>query len=241
MKAIQNRRCGFTLIEFIVVGFIIAILITLLLPSPRSAPGAGRRALCKNNLKQIGLALHNYHDTYGSFPPAFTVDAEGARLHSWRTLLLPFLDQEILYETIDLTKAWDDPVNQEASNTSLTVYQCPSAFLDSPVTTYLALTGEEFAFDGTSSRMLSDSSDGTSKTVMILEVETAKAVHWMSPEDISGSYLAELNENMDLSHAPGTHALFVDGSVRWLGVDTTVITQEALATIAGSEKITEEY
>ena len=89
--------------------------------------------------------------------------------------------------------------------------------------------------------MLSDFSDGTSKTVMILEVETDKAVHWMSPDDINGSYLAELNENMDLSHAPGTHALFVDGSVRWLGVDSTIETRQALATIAGCEVITEEY
>ena len=136
MKAIQNRRCGLTLIEFLVVGAIIAILITLLLPAHRSAPKAGRRAQCRNNMKQIGFALHNYHDTYGSFPPAFTVDAEGNRLHSWRTLLLPYLDQKILYETIDLTKPWDDPANQEAFNTNLAVYQCPSAFLDSPVTTY---------------------------------------------------------------------------------------------------------
>lgn len=241
MKAIQNGRRGLTLIEFLVAVAIITVMLALFLPATHNPPRAGRRTLCKNSLKQIGLALHNYHDTYGSFPPAYTVDADGARLHSWRTLLLPFLDQEILYETIDLTKPWNDPANQEAFDTILAVYQCPSAFLDSPVTTYLALTGEEFAFDGASSRMLSDFSDGTSKTVMILEVETAKAVHWMSPEDISGSYLAELNENMDLSHAPGTHALFVDGSVRWLGVDTTVKTREALATIAGSEKITEEY
>ena len=78
------------------------------------------------NLKQIELALFNYESTYHALPPAYTVDAEGNALHSWRTLILPYLDQTQLYEKIDLSKPWNDPVNAEAFNTRVPVFQCPS-------------------------------------------------------------------------------------------------------------------
>jgi type II secretory pathway pseudopilin PulG len=104
----------FTLVELLVVLGVIAILIALLLPMRRSAGEASRRSMCSNNLKQIGIALHNYADEYGAFPPAYTVDAEGKPLHSWRTLILPFIEQGPLYEKIDLSKPWDDPANKEA-------------------------------------------------------------------------------------------------------------------------------
>ena len=79
------------------------LVIALMLPAQRRAREPARRSQCKNNLKQIGLALHNYHETYGAFPPAYTVDADGKRLHSWRTLILPYLDQAPLYDKIDFS------------------------------------------------------------------------------------------------------------------------------------------
>ncbi|MEL7264459.1 MAG: DUF1559 domain-containing protein [Planctomycetota bacterium] len=66
---------------------------------------------CSNNVKQIGLGLANYHASWNSFPPAYTVDANGNRLHSWRTLILPYVEQQPLYDRIDLTKPWDDPAH----------------------------------------------------------------------------------------------------------------------------------
>ena len=88
----------------IIVGIVALVLIALLLPAVQSAREASPRTNCKNNLKQIGLALHNYHDAYGSFPPAWTTDADGRPLLSWRVLLLPFLDEAPLYEEFDLTE-----------------------------------------------------------------------------------------------------------------------------------------
>jgi type II secretory pathway pseudopilin PulG len=84
-------RLGFRLIELLVVVGLIGLLIAMLLPAVRTSGEAGRRFSCSNNLKQIALALHNYHDEFGSFPPVYTVDDAGTRLHSWRTLILPYM------------------------------------------------------------------------------------------------------------------------------------------------------
>ena len=83
------------------------ILLALLLPAVQAAREASRRMECSNNLKQISLAMHSYHDVYGSLPPAYTIDEEGRRLHSWRTLLLPYLEAGQIYEQLDLSQPWD--------------------------------------------------------------------------------------------------------------------------------------
>lgn len=104
----HRRRRAFTLIELLVVIAIIAILIALLLPAVQQAREAARRSQCKNNLKQIGLALHNYHDAFGMFPAAaiWNYRAGGGnepRNYTWITMLLPYLDQAPLYNKIDFT------------------------------------------------------------------------------------------------------------------------------------------
>lgn len=101
------RRSGFTLVELLVVIAIIGVLVGLLLPAVQSAREASRRMSCGNNLKQIGLALHNYHETYGSFPPS-AIWGVGKRPpydlphhHTWNVMILPFLEQQALHEAID--------------------------------------------------------------------------------------------------------------------------------------------
>ncbi|MCA8999704.1 MAG: DUF1559 domain-containing protein, partial [Planctomycetaceae bacterium] len=97
----RTRRRGFTLIELLVVIAIIAILIALLLPAVQQAREAARRTQCKNNLKQIGLALHNYHDVFSSFPPG-TVHCNGGEWGvSWWAMILPYLDQAPLYNGLE--------------------------------------------------------------------------------------------------------------------------------------------
>src|SRR6185369_10304139 len=120
-----------------------------------------RRMQCSNNLRQIALALQNYESTYHALPPAYTVDAEGKPLHSWRTLLLPYLDQAPLYNTIDLSKPWDDPVNTKASNMPMPVYNCPSDVGPQTHTVYLASVGSTGCFCPTEPRRLSEITDGT--------------------------------------------------------------------------------
>src|SRR4051794_39159605 len=92
----RSHRLGFTLIELLVVIAIIAVLIALLLPAVQQAREAARRTQCKNNLKQIGLALHNYHDSVGMFPYASTYPMNAPK-HTWVELILPYIDSAPLY------------------------------------------------------------------------------------------------------------------------------------------------
>jgi len=131
-----RRARGFTLIELLVVIAIIAILIALLLPAVQQAREAARRASCKNNLKQIGLALHNYHDTTGAFPSGWIgVEAStatprpyvnGVSGMGWHVMLLPYLDQAPLYQQLNFGQPVSHADNNELFTTILTVFRCPS-------------------------------------------------------------------------------------------------------------------
>lgn len=123
----RNRRRGFTLIELLVVIAIIAILIALLLPAVQQAREAARRTQCKNNLKQMGLALHNYSDAYRCFPMAKNTTANGAQTNfPAQARILPFLDQAPLYNQMNFSLKSTDPANAVAFATTVTAYRCPS-------------------------------------------------------------------------------------------------------------------
>ncbi|GAF96685.1 unnamed protein product [marine sediment metagenome] len=128
----KKRRLGFTLIELLVVIAIIAILIALLLPAVQQAREAARRTQCRNNLKQIGLAMHNYHETFFRFPPGWVLDT--TTLHNgfaWSTLILPYLDQAALFNKFDFDYDVDDGTNNGDgtiwfASEILLAYHCPS-------------------------------------------------------------------------------------------------------------------
>src|SRR5687768_7712246 len=129
MRSLRLNR-GFTLVELLVVIAIIGVLVALLLPAVQAAREAARRSSCSNNLKQIGLGLQNYHDTYLKFPmagfltrPGTTPTDPGAYHHTWITGILPFMEQKPLYDTINMNLiAWGQPVVA----TPLKILRCPS-------------------------------------------------------------------------------------------------------------------
>ena len=130
----SNRfRGGFTLVELLVVIAIIGILIALLLPAVQAAREAARRVQCVNNLKQMGLALHNYHDTHKVFPYAAgdynfgNPNLSWGGYWTWSAEVLPFLEQQPAYSLIDFNHPYNDPHNEKACKTFIPVYQCPSA------------------------------------------------------------------------------------------------------------------
>ncbi len=144
----RSRRPGFTIIELLVVIGIIGLLVALLLPAVQQSRQQARLASCRNNLKQLGLALHNYHDTHRTFPPSFVRQEDGnppppattfagLRYRSHWTgfhMLLPYIDQANLYNQYDFDKTWLSSLNDAndhsmwpLNQTSLPILQCPSA------------------------------------------------------------------------------------------------------------------
>ena len=129
----RTQRTAFTLIELLVVIAIIAVLIALLLPAVQQAREAARRTQCKNNMKQIGLAFHNYHDTLNCFPVNFAVRGGGGGQaivdtgHSWLTMSLPYIDQANLYNSINPNGPLaGNAANTAAAMTSIPAFLCPS-------------------------------------------------------------------------------------------------------------------
>ena len=132
-KVSSCRRSGFTLIELLVVIAIIAVLVSMLLPAVQQAREAARRTQCKNNLKQIGLALHNYHDVYSCFP---NVNANSTLSGgSTFTSILPMIDGANNFNLYDINKTNSDPHNVKVTSQALPFYLCPSSPMRRPVPT----------------------------------------------------------------------------------------------------------
>ena len=231
----RSRR-GFRLGELMVVVAIIAVLIALLLPLNRSGSRpAARRAWCVNNLKQIARALHNYEEAYEVLPPAYTVDANGRPLHSWRTLILPYLEQQSLYQSIDLSKPWNDPANAKALKTVVTEFQCPAARGSQNTTTYLAIAGLDGCLIPGKPRRKADITDAHGSTLMVIDAGDENAVPWMAPIDADESLVMSIGPSTQLHHVGGVNAAFVDGSVRFLKANTTAAVRRALLSISGKD------
>ena len=221
---------------------IVGVLVALLLPAVQAAREAARRSNCSNNLKQIALAMHNYHDTYNSLPPAYTVNAEGKPMHSWRVLLLPYLEQASLYSRFDLNMPWNAPQNMYAAQQMPAVFACPSSShaQNSQRTSYQVITGEEMMFNGSTPTRFADITDGLSNTLMVVEVEDS-AVMWNEPVDLDGATIqntiARGPGQINSRHPGGAQVALGDGSVRFLSSSIAPEILRALMTRNGGETI----
>lgn len=214
-------------VEALVVVAILAILIALLLPVIQQARVHPYHMQCRNNLKQIGLAMHNYRDVHGTFPPAYIADADGRPLHSWRVLILPYVDENDLYERYRFDEPWDGPHNRQLQDSLPHVYQCARYHrgLDPKsaegthlgrLCNFVAVTAPQAVFDGATVNDPWDFDCDPAEQLVVAEV-CQHATHWMSPVDVTPSQLlTDLRRSVHeehTNHQGSVMFLFADGSV----------------------------
>ncbi|MHB8865315.1 MAG: DUF1559 domain-containing protein [Pirellulaceae bacterium] len=168
-----------------------------------------------NNLKQIGLAMHNYYDVHKRFPPAVSFDPSGKPLLSWRVHLLPFLEQQALYKQFKLDEPWDSEHNKKLAEIIPLPYLDPAAELKLGLTTYVVPTGEGTIFGGKEALRFEEIRDGTSNTIMVVRVVPDRAVVWTKPEDLEVKEAAPLTGLVSEARKQ-FEATFCDGSVHRL-------------------------
>ena len=167
------------------------VAVALLLPAVQAARTAARDAQSMNNMKQIMLAMHNYHQTYNTFPPAYIADKDGKPMTSWRVLILPFIEQQGLADQYDPTKPWDSPENLAVAEFIPQVYRSaaePSTPQNRNHTSYMFLTGKGTAFDGGRGTSIASITDGTSNTICLVEVAQSETP-WTKPTDLDVAQL----------------------------------------------------
>ncbi|HEU5116130.1 MAG TPA: DUF1559 domain-containing protein, partial [Isosphaeraceae bacterium] len=212
------------------------VAVALLLPAVSSAREAARRAQSTNNLKQIGLAMHNYHDVHGEFPSDIC-DAEGKPLLSWRVRILPFLEQQALYNQFHLDEPWDSDHNKKLiEQYQIAVYTAPTSNpAPAGQTYYQHFVGGGALFEKCEGVKLQEITDGTSNTIMCVEAGTA--VPWSRPADPPYDPEKPLPKLGGPGYSGGFNALFADGSVHFLKNTIAEETLRALITRAGGEVV----
>jgi prepilin-type processing-associated H-X9-DG protein len=206
---------------------------------------AATRSPCSNNLKQIVLALHNYHDVHGRFPPAVITDKSGKPMHSWRVAILPFLEQQSLYSQYNLKEPWDSPQNQRVAATIVSAYSCPDDDGPPTDTSYVMITGPN-TLGGKPNEAVrfSDITDGASNTIAVVEMSTS-GIGWSEPRDLSIEELSfQINgprgKCISSNHRNGANAAMADGSIRFLPGDLDAETLRRLL-IRNDGKPVEQY
>jgi hypothetical protein len=197
-------------------GGVLAVGVGLALPAVQKVREAAARVQSQNNLKQIGLAVHNYESAHGKLPEDIK-DKDGKPILSWRVAILPYIEQENVYRQFKLDEPWDSEANKPLSQAAIKVFLSPQA-ADDPrpdgygLTNYLGVAGPGTIFDPKGNVKFLDITDGTSNTVMV--VETANAVPWAKPGDLLIDPKKPLPKLVPVPGHETVNVLMGDGSVR---------------------------
>ena len=204
-------------------------------PAVQKAREAASKMNSQNNLKQIALAMHNYHSIYNRFPPAAIADKNGKALLSWRVAILPYIEEHELYKQFKLDEPWDSETNKKLLPKMSRIFLPPNAAHGSTTSTaYRVFTGKSAAFEDPAGPKLQDFSDGTSNTIIV--VEAGETVPWTKPDDLEYDAAKPLPKFGGYFKG-GFNAAFADGSVRFLSETVSEKNLRALITRNGGELI----
>jgi len=237
------RNCGCALL--------LLIFVFLMLPAVETARPAAQRMQCTNNIKQLLLAIHSYHDTYQALPPASgpigtkpvndpEVYAPDASEWSWRVRILPFNEGQSLYDAFNFNEPWDSEHNLTLAENLPCGLQCPSDRNSTPndvkminghpipLTNYVMITGPgTIGSPGENPLTLDDVKDGTDQTIMIVEVFGENRPAWTEPvditlEDLARGINAESGMSIGSRHPGGANVGFCDGSVHFFSEEIEI-------------------
>ncbi|MEX2174828.1 MAG: DUF1559 domain-containing protein, partial [Pirellulaceae bacterium] len=219
------------------IGATAPLAVALALPAMHAATDAARSSEASNNVKQQMLAIHNFHDTYGKLPAAYRVDADGKPLLSWRVAILPFIEQQALYEQFHLDEPWDSEHNKTLIAKMPKTFRAPGSKAAPGQTTYLGVGGKNGVIvkprDGdwrnshAAGASFHDIVDGTSNTAAIVEASDALAVVWTKPEEWTPNDKEPIKGLVGLRGARFLVGM-ADGSVRMISKEIDVETLKNL-------------
>jgi len=204
-------------------------------PAVGKLKDAAARQRSANNLKQVGLALHNYHDANNAFPAAAVVDKKGKPLLSWRVMILPYFDQDALCREFHLDEPWDSEHNKKLIEKMPPTYALPVKGSKPGHTHYRVFVGNGAMWDWIQGTTLGQIADGTSNTWMVVEAEDG--VPWTKPDELEFDPKQDLPK-LGKAFKGGFHALYADGSVRFY--KTVPKSAKAMITMAGGEVIVDD-
>ena len=210
-----------------------------LIPALLRGNEAEHRAECQSKLRLIALALLNYQDHYGVFPPAVTYSADGQPMHSWRVLILPYVENSPMYHSYRMNEPWNSPGNLAITARMPDFYDCPSNSQgrETGETHYLALDGPGSALNSREPVRVEDLVDGPSQTLMVVEARHS-GVHWTKPRDIDiRQPHSAAPDGLSSFHFGGFQAALADGTVRFIPENIDPQNLKAWMTINGGETV----
>jgi hypothetical protein len=234
----QTRGLGFNVRDNQVISGVDVDELAALVGGPlRLVRAEARQAQCVNNLRQIALAMHIYHENKKTFPPAYIASKDGKPLLSWRVAILPYLDQQALYDEFHLDEPWNSPHNIKLLDRMPAVYRCPAGGLLPPLTTYFAPRGPRTMFPGAQGVGVRDVTDGTSNTILVIDGSVTRPADWTEPRDWEVGEAPNINTAMSEFHVDRCLAAFADGSVHAFPRKIAPEVFKALLTRDGGEVI----
>jgi Protein of unknown function (DUF1559) len=212
-----------------------AVAGSMFAPAIGKLKDAASRSQSANNLKQIGLALHNYHDTMNTLPSAAVVDKKGKPMLSWRVMILPYIEQDELYKEFKLDEPWDSDHNKKLIEKMPKTYALPNKLSKPGETHYRVPVGGGSMWDWVQGSTFAQITDGLSNTWMVVEAE--EGVPWTKPDELEFDPKKELPK-FGTKFNGGFHVLYGDGSVRFF--KSVPKQAAAMITKAGGEVTTRE-
>lgn len=171
--------------DFVVLSAVVYVVLCALAPGCVDPNWVWKRSLCCEHVKRIVLALHHYHDEYGTFPPAYVADENGRAMHSWRVLILPFMEQQGLYDQYDFSEPWNGPNNRKLLSALPDEFRCPEQRgRNTSETNYVAVIGPRTAWTGTEPMEIADFVDDPENIIMLVEVVDS-GIAWTAPQDLT--------------------------------------------------------